>query len=153
MANFSITTNIPAIVNALDTYGQEAVGAVYAGILRTSYEALNEARLKVPQGSTGELLRSIVLEENEAGLSVDIFTNKVYAAFVEFGYDDTQTVRAHKRTIAKAFGRRITPKTIQVKEHARKVVSPARPYMGLGATIAETNIEANVLAEIEALSL
>jgi predicted amino acid dehydrogenase len=62
MADFTITADVSGALKDLDRYGEDARGAVYAGILRTGYEALAVARTEAPKGATSELVRSITIE-------------------------------------------------------------------------------------------
>lgn len=63
-----------------------------------------------------------------AGVSVGV-TDVPYAAFQEYGFHGTETVRAHLRTIREAFGRPIAPRAIAVGTHSRRVDYPAHSYL------------------------
>jgi phage gpG-like protein len=152
MANFTITADVQAALKAFESYGAQARDAVFAGVARTGYQALDHARVTAPKIST-TLARSITLEEDREDVSVVVFTNVEYAAVIEFGFNGVQQVRQHPRTITQAFGRRIAPVTTTVTAHSRTVVRPAQPYMQPAADLAGQNIGPNILAELEALEL
>jgi len=59
-----------------------------------------------------------------------------YAAFQEFGFHGSETVRGHLRLIKEAFGRAITPRTVAVGTYSRRVDYPAHSY--LRAALADT---------------
>lgn len=152
MATFNVKADASKALKAIETYGDRAVGAVYAGVLATGYQALDVARTEAPKDTT-TLARSITLEEDRDALAVDIFTNLEYAAINEFGFDGVQDVRQHERTISQAFGRRIPPVTVTVTAHERRVVRKARPFMGPAADLAQERIGPNIDRELEALRL
>ncbi|HEY5209900.1 MAG TPA: hypothetical protein VIJ42_10700 [Stellaceae bacterium] len=52
-----------------------------------------------------------------------------YAAYQEYGFHDTQTVRAHLRTITEAFGRTIAPRPVAVRSFARRIDYPAHSFL------------------------
>ena len=69
-----------------------------------------------------------------------------YAAYQEYGFHGTETVRAHLRTITEAFGRTIAPRPVAVRSFARRVDYPAHSF--LRAALAD--IAPDVLAQIGA---
>ena len=52
-----------------------------------------------------------------------------YAFIHEFGLKGSMAIKAHLRTIKKAFGRSITPRQVTVKAHSRKVNLRERRFM------------------------
>ena len=153
MASFTVTIeNQGAVQAALDRYGERAEGAVYAGVLRTGYQVLDDARTRVPK-VTSALAQSITLEEHAEDMEVDVFTNKEYAAIIEFGFDGPQKVHTHLRTITQAFGRRILARTITVDAHTRQVYRVAQPYMQPAAVLGDGLLHENIEAELGALTL
>ncbi len=80
---------------------------------------------------TSRLLGSINWKANKD--SVLVGTNVVYAAIHQFGFNGTQTVRAHSRKVKTRDikeGRRITAKGIGfVRPYERIMNIPARPYL------------------------
>jgi len=76
----------------------------------------------------GRLRESIVVSLDETGASLSAYGVK-YAAAQEFGFDGTESVGSHSRTIREAFGRAIAPKTIVVQAFSRQMRLPERSYM------------------------
>ena len=58
-----------------------------------------------------------------------VSTNVSYARVHEYGFSGTVSVRESLRLIKKAFGKSITPKTVTVKAHSRKVNLPERSFL------------------------
>jgi hypothetical protein len=75
---------------------------------------------------TGTLFRSIEQRvfQNQNGVTGIAFTNVDYGRVHEYGFNGD--VRAYLRRIKEAWGRSITPKTINVRAH--KMVMPVRSF-------------------------
>jgi phage gpG-like protein len=82
---------------------------------------------------TGRLRRSIFSEVTQTSTSVDGTVGSSgdvkYAAVHEFGFSGDEVVKAHTREIKQAFGRAISPKTVEVREFSRHVDIPERSFM------------------------
>jgi len=66
----------------------------------------------------------------DAGGAVAVNVGGVpYAAYQEFGFHGTETVRAHLRLVKAAFGRAIPPRDVAVQSYARRVDYPAHSYL------------------------
>ncbi len=84
---------------------------------------------------TGKLSRSInqIVEDNPKGVTGIVWSNlgaPSYASFWEFGFQGTQTVKAHLRMMTTAFGKPVKePKQIMVGTHTRAVNQSARSYL------------------------
>jgi hypothetical protein len=87
---------------------------------------------------TGRLSRSVIGAGNEGLFEVDISPDAVrvsigskvpYAAAHEFGFNGSVNVPSHTRRITQAFGRDITPRSVQVRSFVRAMNIPARPYL------------------------
>jgi len=80
---------------------------------------------------TGTLSRSINdrVAETPNEVTGSVGTNVAYAAFHEYGYDGTEQVKQHLREIKQAFGREISPRSVTVSAHSRKVNYPARSFL------------------------
>lgn len=82
---------------------------------------------------TGRLRRSIFSNveqtDNTVVGSVSSSGDVKYAAIHEYGFDGQETVRAHTREIKQAFGKAISPKTVEVREFTRHMVMPERSFM------------------------
>lgn len=59
-----------------------------------------------------------------------------YAAFQEYGFHGTESVRAHLRTVTAAFGRAIAPVSVPVHAHDRRVDYAGHPF--LAPTLADS---------------
>jgi phage gpG-like protein len=91
-------------------------------------EKLSGQVLKV---RTGTLRRSIHAQTFETTDSIyaTVGTNVAYGGVHEYGWTGAQMVRAHLRQIKQAFGKAITPTTVAVASHTRKVSFPARSFL------------------------
>ena len=82
---------------------------------------------------TGRLRRSINqrVTDGSEGIVGTVGTNVEYARFHELGFDGSQQVKEHLRSIKSAFGKSIKggAVTFTVRSHARKVKYPARSFM------------------------
>jgi hypothetical protein len=64
------------------------------------------------------------------GVSASLGIDDVpYAAYQEYGFHGTETVRAHLRTIRQAFGRGISPRDVTVRSFTRRVDYPAHSFL------------------------
>lgn len=81
---------------------------------------------------TGRLLNSIRWEylkrKDKTGIVAGSY-GVPYAAIHEFGYNGPQTVSPHTRTITKAFGKPISPVTVQINGFTRYMRMPEKPYL------------------------
>jgi phage gpG-like protein len=76
---------------------------------------------------TGELKNSVwYLADNK---TLRVGSNKKYAAPNQFGVKGTQRVGSYTKRIESAFGKKIAPRTVNVKAHTRKQNIPARPFI------------------------
>jgi len=80
---------------------------------------------------TGTLRRSIDKVVVDQGNRVigKVSTNVRYGKLHEYGFKGTKTVEAHVREIKKAWGRSITPRQAQIREHTREVNLPERSFL------------------------
>lgn len=104
----------------------------------------------VLQRRSGRLAGAVVLDVAASGEGIDarlsVDTAAVpYAAYQEFGFHGTETVRAQLRTIRQAFGRPIAERQVPVASHSRRVDYPAHSF--LRAALDE--VEPRIVPEIE----
>lgn len=81
---------------------------------------------------TGTLRRSINRQQTETAdtVTATVGTNLSYAAIHEYGFDGTESVRAHVRTITSAFGRPLASAVqAQVRGYERHVHMPERSFL------------------------
>lgn len=71
------------------------------------------------------------VEAGETAVTGIVGTNVPYAAFHEFGFSGTESVKGHLRTIKQAFGKPLKEgsKEIFVGAHSRQVNYPARSFL------------------------
>lgn len=96
--------------------------------------AVKEEKLsgQVLKTRTGTLRRSINRRQMETatGIRATVGTNVAYAAIHEYGFDGTQTVRAHMRQITRAFGRPLAASVmVSVGGFERHVNMPERSFL------------------------
>lgn len=81
---------------------------------------------------TGTLRRSIHNDVTVTGSTVTgiVGTNMEYAAFHEYGFNGSQNVKEHIRTIKTAFGKTLkSPVKATIRAHARKVNYPEHSFL------------------------
>jgi phage gpG-like protein len=122
---------------------------LYTSIARLTMTLLRNVKADKLSGQalnvrTGRLRRSINQTMEGQGtdnVSGTVGTNVSYGRAHEFGFSGSVTVKASLRTIKQAFGRSITPMTINVAAHSRKVNIPERSF--LRSALAELEPEIN----------
>ena len=107
----------------------ESLALTLVASVQRSY--LSGQSLKV---KTGTLRRSINEKTTTTETSVEAavgpnMKEAKYAAFHEFGYHGTESVREHLMLIKQAFGKPITPQQVTVGAHSRKVDYAGKPFM------------------------
>jgi phage gpG-like protein len=106
---------------------------------------------QVLQSRSGRLARSIAVSavagEGDA-LSVSVSADAPYAALHEYGFQGSETIRAHVRRITQAFGRPIAAKAIDVRPYSRAVAYPERSF--LRSALAELEASGALRAEMQA---
>lgn len=86
----------------------------------------------VLQTRSGRLAAAIDADVAAAGngMAVSVAVGGVpYAAYQEYGFHGTESVRAHLRTIKEAFGRAVAPRPVAVRSYTRRVDYPAHSYL------------------------
>jgi hypothetical protein len=79
---------------------------------------------------TGALRASLAASVDPgANLRATVTAGAPYAAFQEYGFTGTESVRAHLRQQTQAFGRAIAPVTAQVRAFDREVDYPEHSYL------------------------
>lgn len=106
-------------------------------ILRLTIQLLRNVKSDKLSGGvlnvrTGRLRRSInqKIEESPDKILGKVGTNVVYGRIFEYGFDGTENVRSHLRTIKSAFGKQLnSPVTFSVSAHTRNVHVPERSFL------------------------
>ncbi len=88
----------------------------------------------VLQRRSGRLAGAVAfeIETSGEGIGARLGVDPVaipYAAYQEFGFRGTETVRAQLRTIKQAFGRPIAERQVPVASHDRRVDYPAHSFL------------------------
>ena len=79
---------------------------------------------------SGALRTSLAAGLDQAsGISASLSASTPYAAFQEYGFSGSESVRAHLRRVTWAFGRPIRPVMAQVGPYSRTVDYPAHSYL------------------------
>jgi hypothetical protein len=79
---------------------------------------------------TGTLRASLAVGlQQGGGITATVSASAPYAAFQEYGFSGSESVRAHLRLQTQAFGRPIRPVEAQVRTYSRRVDYPAHSYL------------------------
>ena len=114
--------------------GREISEAIRRGLAKVGISLSNQATINAsgrpgPNVQTGRLRSSITSQVSGDGMSVIVGTNVGYAPRLEMGYSGPESVKAHTRTIRKAFGRAIAPRDVQVSAFTRTANARAYPFL------------------------
>ncbi len=91
---------------------------------------------------TGALRASLAVGLSQAGgITASVSVGTPYAAFQEYGFSGSESVRAHLRRQSVAFGKPIRPVDVAVRTYSRQVNYPAHSY--LRSALAEMSPEIN----------
>lgn len=98
---------------------------------------------------SGKLRDSLAANVDLAGrLTATVTADTPYAAFQEYGFDGSESVRAYLRQQTQAFGRAINPVQVAVKAHDRRVDYPAHSYLRSALAELAPDIRAAVSAAL-----
>ena len=84
--------------------------------------------------------------EQAGGLAAGVSASAPYAAFQEYGFSGSESVRAHLRLVSRAFGRPIRPVQAQGGPYSRTLNYPAHSYL----RSALADLSADISSGIEA---
>lgn len=96
---------------------------------------------------SGRLRRSINQRLEGAGTEMVagyVGTNVVYGRRFEYGFKGNVPVKAHMRTIKQAFGRSISPVTVQVNAYTMKANTPERSFLRSALAEMDDQIRAEI---------
>jgi hypothetical protein len=89
----------------------------------------------------------------DGGIAATVSASAPYAAFQEYGFSGSESVRAHLRLRAQAFGRPIRPVEARVRAYSRQVDYPAHSYLRSALADLSSDISNGISAAVaEALS-
>lgn len=135
MIEFSITGD-QAVIRMLNAKVPALTKAVLGSVTRASIMLLRyvkEHKLsgQVLKNRTGTLRRKVNyrVTQNATTITGSVGVKLSYARIHEMGFDGTENVKAHLRTIKQAFGRRISPVSFEVRAHSRHVHMPRRSFL------------------------
>lgn len=98
---------------------------------------------------SGALRASLAASLGQAGgLSVGVSASAPYAAFQEYGFRGSESVRAHLRRMSQAFGRPIRPVQAQVRPYSRAVDYPAHSYLRSALAEMSNEIQGGIEAAV-----
>lgn len=106
-------------------------------------DKLSDQVLHVRTGRLRRLINQRVAVEGGKVTGI-VGTNVAYGARHEFGFQGTETVRAHLRRIKQAWGRPIAEREVAVRAHARNVNYPARSFLRSALADMRGQIEAGM---------
>jgi hypothetical protein len=143
----AVADNLAALPGRAD----DAIGAVsvdLAGRLR----AIAERNLSgdVLNARSGKLRESLAASVDlTSRIAATVTADTPYAAFQEYGFDGVETVRAHLRRQAEAFGRAIRPVEAAVRAYDRRVDYPAHSYLRSALAELAPDIRAAIAAALD----
>lgn len=88
-----------------------------------------KSRTGQPLRDSGRLFNSVSSQGKKDSIRVFVEGNLAYAGIHNNGYQGAQNVRAHTRTITKAFGKNISPISINIKSFVRIQDIPMRMFI------------------------
>lgn len=137
--------------------GMTRAGQLVAGqIIRTRLTGkgpfpIAAHQLGVRSGRLRKSVRSTPAEVSGSDVTVQIGSAVRYAAAHEFGFTGPVKVKAHSRTVKKAFGVQLkSPVTGTVKAHQRKVTIPERAPIRTGIKESLATFSTEITREVKA---
>lgn len=100
--------------------------------------------LKVKTGRLRRSINSSLQGVNTERVQGTVGTNVSYARAHEYGFTGAVSVKAHMRTIKQAFGKSITPVSVQVGGHSRNVTLPERSFLRTALQDMEPRIQSEL---------
>lgn len=156
MISFSLQGD-QAVVAMLHGKGPKLAAAIRNSVMRASimllaYVKANKLSGQVLKVKTGTLRRKVNyrMTGNATYSTGTVGVKLAYAAAHEFGFDGTENVREHLRTIKQAFGRPIAPVTFPVAAHTRHVHLPERSFLRSSLREMTPEIQAMIAAGVAA---
>ena len=135
MIDASVTGDERVIASIRSQY-QEVITNVEQSIGRLTLKLLTRVKVNKLSGQvlnvrTGRLRRSITYKviKTPSRITGIVGTNVEYARIHELGFHGQVSVKAHLREIKKAWGKDITPRTVEVRTHSRQVNLPAKSFL------------------------
>lgn len=141
-----------ALVSRFDAMVPKFTGLMTKSISRLTLTLLRNVKQDKLSGQvlnvrSGRLRRSINQRIEGAGTDTVagyVGTNVVYGRPFEFGFKGNVPVKAHLRTIKQAFGKSISPVTVQVKPYTMKVDVKERSFLRSALAEMDTAIRSEI---------
>ena len=117
----------PRIMDAVEKAINLAMADLQAYIQRDKLQGQVLKSHKNGAGLAGSI--NVRFERDSMSIGGYVGTSIVYAKIHEYGFNGSESVRAYTQTRTQAFGNPTRPYTVNVRNHERLMVMPARPYM------------------------
>lgn len=124
------------VVASIRSQYRKVITNVEQSIGRLTLKLLTRVKVNKLSGQvlnvrTGRLRRSITYKviKTPSRITGIVGTNVEYARIHELGFHGQVSVKAHLREIKKAWGKDITPRTVEVRTHSRQVNLPAKSFL------------------------
>ena len=135
MIEMSVTGDADVIA-AIRVRHQNFIRNIEQSVGRLTLKLLTRVKVNKLSGQvlnvrTGRLWRSITYKviKTPSRITGIVGTNVEYARIHELGFHGQVSVKAHLREIKKAWGKDITPRTVEVRTHSRQVNLPAKSFL------------------------
>lgn len=136
MIEVSVTGDAAVVANIREQY-RKITANVEQSIGRLTLKLLTQVKVNKLSGQvlnvrTGRLRRSINQKVTKTPNAITgiVGTNVKYARAHELGFNGEVSVKAHLRQIKMAWGRSITPRTVEIRPHTRQVNLPPKSFLG-----------------------
>lgn len=135
MIEVSVSGDAQVVASIRQQY-QKITTNVEQSIGRLTLKLLTRVKVSKLSGQvlnvrTGRLRRSIThkVAKTPNAISGIVGTNVEYARAHELGFNGQVSVKAHLRQIKMAWGKSITPRTVEIRPHTRQVNLPAKSFL------------------------
>lgn len=129
-------TGDTAVVASIREQCKEITANVEQSIGRLTLKLLTRVKVKKLSGQvlnvrTGRLRRSITQKVTKEPNHITgiVGTNVNYGRIHEIGFNGDVSVKGHLRTIKKAWGKDIKPKTVEIRAYSRHVNLPEKSFL------------------------
>lgn len=135
MIEASVTGDSAVVASIREQY-RKITTNVEQSIGRLTLKLLTRVKVNKLSGQvlnvrTGRLRRSITQKvvNTPSQITGIVGTNVEYARAHELGFNGQVSVKAHLRQIKMAWGKSITPRTVEIRAHSRQVNLPEKSFL------------------------
>lgn len=135
MIEASVTGDSAVVASIREQY-RKITTNVEQSIGRLTLKLLTRVKVNKLSGQvlnvrSGRLRRSITQKvvNTPSQITGIVGTNVEYARAHELGFNGQVSVKAHLRQIKMAWGKRITPRTVEIRAHSRQVNLPEKSFL------------------------